>query len=350
MIVMLCGESPWPTRSGGRVRAAGLHSAVSASHDVRVLVARRRDDDQVSDRAEALPASSRSRTATVVGAGPRLGRGLLDDRSRQVVAEACRDASALLVQHSYLAHELPRLAVPVVLDLQNVEAVRQAALGGALGRLEGLKARRWEPRVLRAVDLVVAVDDREAAHARRVGARRVVVVPNVAEVPRCGPSPPDGAVLAVGDWTYGPNAEGLAALLPVVQDLPVPFVLAGRGSEQHGGLGFVDDVSALYEQAAVVVSPVVRGAGTQLKVVEALTRGRVVVTTTYGARSVPPGAEVGVEVADGAADLRAALVRLVRDIAERHRREAALAATELPRSWAVAAAPLIAVLTEVARG
>ncbi|MCW2585485.1 MAG: glycosyl transferase group 1 [Frankiales bacterium] len=352
MIVVLCNESPWPVRNGGRVRLDGLIAALREQHEVRVVVAVGAGSDAVSSDAIALPVAGRSRLGAVAGAGPFLGRRLLDRDSGAVLQTLCEGAAALVVSHSYLAPELPPLAVPVVLDLQNLEVHRQAASGTALGRLEALKARRWEPRAVAEAWACVCVDEADASVVRGWGASDVVVVPNAAQVPTGPPSPRDGPVLAVADWRYGPNADGLRLLVhEVAPRLGHELVVAGRGSELvPGGLGFVEDLTALYDEAAVVVSPVVRGAGTQLKIIEALTRGRVVVTTTYGARSVPAAAHQGCVIADGPEALASALRLLVADVTDRHRREAVLRAAPLPRSWTAAAAPLTDLLAGVAGG
>jgi glycosyltransferase involved in cell wall biosynthesis len=350
VILVLCNESPWPVRSGGRVRLDGLIRALRLHHEVQVVVTRRHADDDVSPDAIALPTSSRSRAGSLLGPGPRLGRGLLDDRSRAVLAELSNRAHAVVVSQSYLAAELPRLSVPVVVDLQNLEVARQQSVGSWLGVLEAAKARRWEPRAVRAAHAVVCVDRSDAQQVESWGARRVVVVPNVAEVPLSQHSPENGTVLAVADWRYGPNVEALSRVLDLAPRFRAPFVLAGRGSETYGGLGFVEDLAPLFDAAAVVVSPVLRGGGTQLKIIEALTRGRVVVTTPYGARSVPPGAEAGCVLADGEDAMVGAVNDLLSQPGSRHQREAALQVASLPRTWEVAAEPLIEVLAEVACG
>lgn len=348
MIGFLANESPWPARNGGRARMAGL---VQELRPGVVLVARRRGAEEVGGRAVGLPVSRRSRPAALLGPGPRLGRGLLDDRSVKALRERCADLSALVVSHSYLAAQLPDLGLPLVVDLPNLEVERQGAAPGAVAALEALKARRWEPAVARRAALAVCVDEQDAAVVRGWGAREVVVVPNVVDVPLSPPSPADGPALLVADWRYGPNAEALRWFLwEVAPRLTCDVVVAGRGSEDvHGGLGFVDDLGPLYDAAAVVVSPVRQGAGTQLKVVEALTRGRLVVTTAYGARSVPAGAEVGAEVTLTAVDLAQAVNRLVNDVAERARREILLRAAGFTRTWGEAARPLLRALAEVAR-
>lgn len=348
MIGFLANESPWPVHNGGRARMAGL---IEALQPARVLVAQGRCASGEVPGALRLPAARRSRPATVLGPGPRLGRGLLDDTAVRVLRREADDLGALVVSHSYLAPALAGLSLPLVVDFPNLEVDRQAVSRGALARLEAWKARRWEPEVARRAVLCVAVDDRDAAALRAWGAREVVVVPNVVEAPQSPPSAEQGYALLVADWRYGPNADALRWFTDeVAPHLRCPVVLAGRGSERvPGGLGFVPDLGPLYDAAAVVVSPIRSGAGTQVKVVEALARGRVVVTTPYGLRSVPEGARVGVEVAQTAVGMAAAVDRLVADQGERALREHALRGARFARSWAQVAAPLLTGLEAVAR-
>lgn len=348
MIVFLAAESPWPSRSGGRVRMAGLVKALRSLDDVTVLVARRRVTDQVDESCIALPASPRSRATALLAAGPRLGRGLLHDAAVARVREECRGARALVVSHSYLASELPALGLPVVVDFQNLEVQRQRS-NGVLGRLESLKARHWEPRVAARATLRVCVDAEDAATVARWGPGETVVVPNVVEAPVSPPSPDHGYALAVADWAYGPNAAALAWLrAEVMPRLDAELVLAGRGSETvPGGRGFVDDLTSLYDGAAVVVCPVRSGAGTQLKVAEALGRGRLVVTTAYGLRSVPAAASSAVVVADSGDETARAVDELVHDVARRRSVENALRAAPFPRTWDQASVPLLTALAAV---
>ncbi|TAL21759.1 MAG: glycosyltransferase [Frankiales bacterium] len=342
MILFVAAESPWPSHNGGRARMVGLIHALKQAGPVTVAVATGRRTSPAPADVHVLPRCGRSRLAALAGTGPFLGRGLLDQAGAEALVQLARAADAVVVSHSYLAAELPALAPPVFVDLPNLEVQRQRTTGTLLGRVESAKAARWEPRVVRAAQVSVCVDDADAETVRGWGAPAVVVVPNVAEVRPCPPSPPDGHVLAVADWTYGPNAAGGRALVrdvwpAVARRVPgARLVLAGRGGEELGGLGFVDDLDVLYRDAAVVVAPATSGGGTQLKVVDAVARGRVVVTTAYGARSLPAGATSACHVGD----LVDGLVQSLVDVAARHRREELIRAVALP-GWRVAAAPLI---------
>lgn len=353
MIVVVTNDSPWPALTGGRARVAGLVEALGRHHEVQVLVARGRRPVVVAPPAVPLSPSRAARLATVVGVAPRLGRALLGPGAVAQVCAAAGAATAVLVTHSYLAPSLAPVPVPLVVDLPNLEVDRPDPGGRLLDLVERRKARRWEPAVVRHAVLCATVDEQDAETVRRWGARRVVVVPNAAgDVPVSPPSPPDGTVLAVGDWRYGPNRDGVRAFLArdwprIAAAAPGRLVLAGRGSEAlPGGLGRVEDLTPLYDAAAVVVAPATTGAGTQLKVVEAVARGRVVVSPPFGARSVPTAARAACLSGDVAAHVLA----LLGDVEDRHRREGLLRAAGLPRTWSHAAEPLVTALAEVTGG
>jgi hypothetical protein len=325
--------------NGGRARVAGLAELLAELGPTTVLVARNAHRTvEVVAPAVALPAARRSRLTALVSPGPRLGRGLLDRGSRSMLRGAVDGSPLLVVSHSYLVPEVGRDTPPLVVDFPNLEVERQRSMGGWLGRVESVKARSWEPAVARRACLCIAVDEHDADRLLAWGARRVVVVPNAAPgLPVSPPSPVAGSVLAVADWTYEPNRAGLEQL----RASGLPLVVAGRGSEAWPeGRGFVDDLSPLYDEAAVVIAPATTGAGTQLKVVEAVCRGRVVVTTPYGARSLPAAARDVCVVGDLATSAR----RLLDDVEDRHRREAVLRAAALPRTWQEAGAPLLSAL------
>ena len=61
-------------------------------------------------------------------------------------------------------------------------------------------------------------------------------------------------------------------------------------------MGFVEDLQQEYEQARVIVVPIYGGAGTNIKVLEAMQMRRPCVTTTYGIRGFSDYFEDGSEI------------------------------------------------------
>ncbi|AWD24614.1 glycosyltransferase [Micrococcus luteus] len=213
-----------------------------------------------------------------------------------------------------------------------------------------------ERLILATADDVVVLSEKDAALLPTGAARaRVHVVPPA--IPgslrsaRGDLSPrPDPLLLFVGFMARWPNEEGMrwfvTEVLPLVRyELPgARMAVAGGGLRDHvvaelqasdvDVLGFVDDLDGLYEQADLVVVPLLSGAGVKFKVVEALVRGVPVVTTSVGNEGIHPADAA--HVADDPAGFAAHVVRMLRDpaSAERHARMAAPRAAEefgLPR-------------------
>jgi hypothetical protein len=311
-IVVIANEEVHPPINGGRVRMAALVDALRTRFEVRVHE----------------PASQRHSAFASLSSAPRRGTTVL--RPSDVLVE---DARLVVYTHSYLEPVGPRVDVPVVVDFQNLEVDRQRSMAssGPLTRrasagLEALKARRWEPRTARRAAIAIAVTEDDAAVLRRWGARRVVVVPNAATATPCGPSPADGPVTFFANMTYAPNAEAVRRLQQDVWPLVVARApharlrIAGRGTDDE-----VDDIQPVFEAASLLLAPVDAGGGTQLKVIEALAHGRVVVATTYSAASVPAAAHDGCIATSSPHEMADSIVALLGDVDDRHRRERAIA-------------------------
>ena len=122
-------------------------------------------------------------------------------------------------------------------------------------------------------------------------------MPNVVKVPdvnRSRLSAIPRRLLMVGLFDHAPNADGIAWFAEQVWP-----TLTARfpGSELHAigrfspelaaslpavnFRGFVDDLAAEYDQAAVVVAPIRSGGGTQIKVIDALVHERPLVASTF---------------------------------------------------------------------
>ena len=75
--------------------------------------------------------------------------------------------------------------------------------------------------------------------------------------------------------------------------------------------GFVDDLSAVYDEADIVINPVRAGAGLKIKNVEALGNGLPLLTTAHGIAGIENAAQDALCVADNAEDFIATLNELI---------------------------------------
>jgi glycosyltransferase involved in cell wall biosynthesis len=137
--------------------------------------------------------------------------------------------------------------------------------------------------------------------------------------------------LFVGSLWYGPNAQGIEWLLKdvwpsVVLQVPsATLSLVGAAPskvremwQSHLGVfapGYVDDIGQAYANADLVVVPVLCGAGSNIKVLEALAHNRPCLITQfcYGAFENDLVADTDVLVAKDAKDFIKKMVECLRD-------------------------------------
>jgi glycosyltransferase involved in cell wall biosynthesis len=122
---------------------------------------------------------------------------------------------------------------------------------------------------------------------------------------------------------FKPNYDGCLWFVKNVLPLaPGNLVIAGKGFESVAGelesdrcrvLGFVDDLTELYDGADFVIAPIFSGGGMKVKTGEALSRGKLIVGSSEALRgySVTPGREA--IVCDDARAFIAALSDLYRN-------------------------------------
>jgi glycosyltransferase involved in cell wall biosynthesis len=234
------------------------------------------------------------------------------------------------------------------LDLDEMESASRArqaelfALNGdrkACARLrrEAAAYERLEKTMLPRFERILASSTLEAAKVRTAHAGcQASVLPNTYPIdhPCPGRTPGDSfRLLFIGSFGYYPNRDAFdffrERILPKVRalaDRPVELHIAGSGpSVQDPGdsgiirHGFVEDLAPLYEACDVVIVPLRAGGGTRIKILEAFSHRRAVVSTSIGMEGleVRPGTEL--VTGDAPDDFAAACLRLLKDDAERDR-------------------------------
>lgn len=109
--------------------------------------------------------------------------------------------------------------------------------------------------------------------------------------------PNNKRLVFVGSLWYRPNVEAVEWFLKSVwpdiraAEPGATLILAGAAPpsqrtlwESHQGVtapGFVNDLSALYQQANLVVAPIQSGGGSNIKVIEAMAHGRPCLTSSF---------------------------------------------------------------------
>jgi glycosyltransferase involved in cell wall biosynthesis len=146
----------------------------------------------------------------------------------------------------------------------------------------------------------------------------------------------------IGSYSHPPNVEALVWLIeeivPAVSERKpnVQFLVAGRNPPESivkraprnvQFLGFVETLPAFYKQCSVVIAPLLSGGGVKIKVAEALSFGKPVVTTSVGVEGMNADDGVHLIVADATGPFVEAIIRLLQDVGLRE--QLTLAATKL---------------------
>ena len=236
------------------------------------------------------------------------------------------------------------------LDLDDVESISRRRVAvlcrrngqAELARAEEAAAERsaaLEATVLQEFDRVYVCSAADRSVLRRRGGADLWVLPNALPVP--SPLPPragDGPFdfLFVGTLGYYPNEDAIVhfctAVLPllrraarrefrvtIVGTAPTPAVRQIAGLPDVRLIGAVPEVAPWYGRADAVIVPIRAGGGTRIKVLEAFSYRRAVVSTSIGVEGI--GARDGehVLIGDGPAAFAARCARLMADrqLAER---------------------------------
>ena len=371
-ILFVANEAIWPAVHGGRVRMAGIASALSEVAEVHTV-----EPDSPSlgvapptiASRSFVPGNPRGRSALrVLARGPRVGWACVGPEARariSFIAQSKRP-DVVFLSHSYLhprlEQELKTIGCQVAVDFQNIETDRFAAFSRQgkfihriSARAEAWKARRWEPAVATTANITSAINERDVERLVRWGAHSVVMVANgTNERKPYQPSRPDAPVLYLASATYPPNVDGGELLLNKVwpqvrKSLPwARLWIAGRGTEQafktwngrHGieVLGFVDNPELTIRNCALFVGPVINGGGGQLKVGAAIAQHRLVVATQFSRTSIPTSALPHCPAPDNPGEMARDIVSLLENVSRRHSLERQLG-NAVP-TWSEAIFPL----------
>lgn len=279
------------------------------------------------------------------------------------------------------------LPCPVVLFTHNVEAEiwrRHAetttnALARFLFRAQHHRMLRFERQTLERFDGVLAVSDADRDTFTRLypGAVRqpIHVVPTGVDTAFFAPASPapDAAspgtsrsLVFTGSMDWLPNEDAMVffcrEVLPLIraEEPDVTLAIVGRAptpTVRRLGLapgitvtGSVDDVRPFMRDAAVYIVPLRIGGGTRLKIYEAMSMAKAVVSTAVGAEGLPVTAGEHLLLAEEPRGFARAVVRLLRDLDRRRAIEQASRALVVAQyDWSVVAGDLEQALVQFAR-
>ena len=379
-----------PLDKGGKLRTWHVMRHLAARHDITYLSFA---DDSQTDADRAGMRAVCSRLETVPRSDPAKGTwrfytdaaGYLFDAAPYAVAKY-RSAAYRAKLADLLATERfdavvcdflppvvnlpPRLPCPSIVFTHNVEAeiwrrhAEQASnpVSKRLLTQQWRRMLRFEGAALARFDLTLAVSDADRRTFQRLYpgslTAPVHVVQTGVETDYFTPAaaaPAPAHMVFTGSMDWLPNEDGMTyfcreilpkirerepqATLSIIGRSPTPAV--ARLAEIPGVevTGRVDDVRPHIAAGAVYVVPLRIGGGTRLKIFEAMSMSKAVVSTTIGAEGLPVTNGRDIEIADDPARFAEAVVRLMRDPEARRAIESAARRLVVERyDWSAVAA------------
>ncbi len=332
-ILLLCNKSPYPPSEGGPIAMnMMIEGLLAAGHKVKIIAL---NSFKYNTDIESIPASYRNETdIELVYTNLRINpfRALicfLRNRSYHLYRFAkgswLSNVEALLERESFDIVQLETLfmapAIPIIKRLSSARIVLRAhniehliwqrtavATKNPLKKLYLLQLasslRKYELYVFRTVDGVAAITPADALFiSKSAPDTPVVSIPFGVDTTKIIPSEGDipESLYHIGSMDWIPNQEGIRWLLtdvwPLIikQNPAAQLHLAGRNmpewlsvlniegvtvhGEVHSAIDFI-------EENGVMVVPLLSGSGIRIKIIEAMTLGRPVLTTSIGAEGI----------------------------------------------------------------
>lgn len=356
---------PWPIATGRqRMIDQSLRFAIEGGWKVTLLYAGRRAADPktcplVGVEHELLPMPKLPEAAVnlaVLGGRPLqdafFGSRLAHEQVSATIESYDPDTIVVdMLRMAQFVEKLPKKPRGrLVLDMDDLLSVRygrmrEAGTGNVLGAfgermpkpvrlaadfvpkaLLGIEERRMRMREREApkiFDRTMVVSPLEAKNlGARLGRPVAAHPPAVDEMPfRSRDYAKRLRVVFLGGDNYGPNAESLLEIERVARllaqtapGLPIVFESAGAITRDMDlrlvrRLGFVEDLSGLFTDDAVLLAPVRSGTGVKTKVLDAMAYSVPVLTTTLGIEGIGADPENEIVVRDRVEDLASSLLR-----------------------------------------
>lgn len=227
-----------------------------------------------------------------------------------------------------------------VLDAHNVEydntrrmvKIKNKPLRRLYYQIEWKKMKRDELEMAQKQDAIFTTSERDKLlFDKDIPNVPKFIIPNGVDLSYFSPldgEPEKHTLVFVGMMTYVPNYDGILyfldeifpRILSVLPDAKIyivgknpPPVISKRANENIIITGFVDDVRPIIQKASVYVVPLRMGGGTRLKIVEALSMKKPIVTTSIGCEGIDVVNRESVLIADDAQQFADSVIELCRD-------------------------------------
>jgi len=373
-ILFLTPQLPYPPQKGTALRNWGLIQGLAERHELSLLSFREPGRavgvapplTNACERVVTVPQPERSRYERVLDMlstrqpdmALRLASSAYDQQLRDWLAESTFDVVQIegieLAPYLGTIESAPQDAM-IVFDDHNCEYLLQQRAfltdlyspahwpGAAYSFVQWQRLRRYEAKICRRADEVLAVSEADAEALKKLTpGLKVTVIPNGIDTQAYRPAKgesdtPGNTLVFTGTMDFRPNVDAVlwfaGEVLPLIRsEVPdVRFTVVGqrphrrlthlRANPAITLTGWVEDVRPYFADATVYVAPLRMGGGTRLKLLEAMAMRKPIVATSLGAEGYPVQDGHELILADTPAAFAEGVVSLLR--AEERRAELA---------------------------
>lgn len=379
-ILFLTQICPYPPTNGGAIKSYNILKHLGSRHKVDVLTFIRCESEaaalsQLAEHCRRIDfcMMPRSPALNALHAVRSLWRRqpflIIRDWQPQMHAKVLNylepPPDLIYVDHLQMFQYVPRPAPsPVLLDEHNVEwriierfaACDESGARRLFASIEWPKLRAFELDACQAADAVLTVtpNDREVLREKGVPGSKMTVLPIGVDTGYFKPLPRDRdsrRVLTFGTMSWPPNIDGVLHFCrhiypSVKREVPeVELAVVGanpppqlkRLATQDRSIvvtGYVEDIRKASEGAAAFVVPLRIGSGMRVKILDAMSMGLPVVSTSMGCEGISARPDTEILVTDEPREFARAVVHLLKHPSERARLGAAgRALVEREYSW-----------------
>jgi GT2 family glycosyltransferase/glycosyltransferase involved in cell wall biosynthesis len=259
----------------------------------------------------------------------------------------CRPAKTILVEHD-ITFDLQQQLLAAIPEGTGEATAARRELEMQLHKWKAFETSAWK-----TADCVVVMSARDEQVVS--GAQRVACLPNGVDTDRFQPSgdePQSRRLLFIGSFAHLPNLLALEFFLnnvwPLLGSGFTLHIIAGMRHDYYRDYyrvgvdlsqpgieveGFVSDVRDAYRKAEIVLAPLTASAGTNIKVLEAMAMGRVVVSTPAGVNGLDVSSGHDVVVTQSATEMAEKIIALSSEPALRKSIEAGARTTAMRYGW-----------------
>lgn len=346
---MVCWKSPYPTRGGLDLRVDGICNSLSAEYEVSIICMSGSTQEHPThiSHLHIGPGVRIPKNHEVIKWGienPSDPFGVFVDSQliefvKDSIFKVSPDAVIInrLMTWRLFSQAFPDSELPTLLDLDETSnrlkiAYEEASnLGPSLKMIANFHSRNlsYELKAINKADQVLVSSELEKADCvGKVATSRLHVIRNVVNTKDFKRSwkGQRNRVIFPGNFDYAPNKKALECIIEeIAPKLPdFNFVIAGSGLDANRikttdnvkVKPFPHDMNAEFEVADFLVAPLKFGAGTRLKVLEAMNSETVVIATKFAVEGLEVEPEIHYQPAETAEEFIEALRKLSEDLSK----------------------------------